>query len=243
MRRFYLCCFLSWFAVVSLPALGVAAGTLVLDDDFSNLDSWNTGTNTGVNSGGDTLSVDAVNDRVVWSQQYDYIETKSSYSGDVSIEFEVQRFTGSVQKWDFLVEFTECDSMSAMMRLRYGGDNYYRIGLGPAPSLTDGGDTGINVTDSAYQQLTLTDGATYKGVGKLTYQSGQMKFEFTGTNADKIETPWVSTPQFTSDTKIRIWGIGSVSDPRYLNWVKIYAPSGETPTDNVKVVVIPLCPQ
>ncbi len=212
--------------VVILTISGNVGAATVFEDDFSSgLTNWTTGTNSIKNPGGATVGV--ASGRVNYYQQYDFIETKASYSGDFEIQFEVERTTGSVGCMDFIVEFVTEPEHSGILRLRYGTTDKYQINIGQAPTLTTS-DYGNCVDDPELYHLQemATSGIPYIGVATLSCKDDSVKFSFEHATLGKIETPWVDTGDIGSTT-IRIWAMGSDDQgaaTRFVDNVRVEAP-------------------
>ncbi len=221
MKKLFFILFLLLAMIFLVGEFSLAA--TVLDDDFSTgLGNWTTGTNTFINT---SSSVSIVNSRVEFDQQYDYIQSKSTFTGDFSVSVELGKVSGSDQCLDFIIELVGAPQTSGLLRLRYGIHNYYSINLGQASTLTTN-DTGNCVDDAELHNLKEmgTSGSPYKGTATLTYKLGSIKFSFTHSTLGKIETAWVSVGDLGA-TAVRIWGCGANNAERYVDHVKIDSPS------------------
>ncbi len=192
----------------------------IFSDDFEDNggipynieDNWTVGTNTAINPGGADL--DVVDGEVAFSQGYDYIETNVNFGDSFEISMQVRRTSGSVAKGDFIVEIVEIPDYSGFVRFQYGGQDYYMINIGTAPTTDIGGAAGngddITLCDPDFSQTLDRNGYDQMGIITYTYANGAMKFAFIQPQmGSTIETPWVNTGGTFSATKIRIWGMGS----------------------------------
>ena len=225
MKKLFFILFVLFSMIFLVGELSLAA--TVLDDDFSTgLGNWTIGTNTGING---SSAVSVVNSRVEFSQQYDYIQTKSPFTGDFSVSVELERVGGSDQCLDFIIELVEAPQASGLLRLRFGSHNKYSINIGQASTLdsSDTGDCVLYTADLDNLKEMDTSGSPYKGTATLTYKLGSIKFSFTHSTLGKIETAWVSVGDFWS-TEVRIWGCGANNAERYVDHVTVESPSSST---------------
>ncbi|THB73807.1 MAG: hypothetical protein D3926_23070 [Desulfobacteraceae bacterium] len=225
-----------------------AEQTLVLFDDFSGSLSTNWNLGRASDQGTGTHSLAIVDGKLEFDQAYDYIESKATYGNDVMVQFDYSGGTGSFQKgdiWVELVALTDASNYTAgIYRSQYGGYNKDCINVGRAPSTSDSTVADYVQRNSGYYPpyLKELDNVSPRQ-GKITfaYADNKVQMRFENEGAEVINTVWVSTGNFTG-TKIRIWGIGGAGgQQRYIDNVKIYAPSGTTDISPcTKVVVIPL---
>ncbi len=226
--------------LVFTTSLSWAEQTLVLSDDFSGDLTTNWTLGRSENEGGsNTLAI--VSGRLKWDQEYDYIETKQTFGDDVSVKFDLFVEGGSARPADFWVEFVSLtdseDYTAGIFRSKYGlSFEDDRINIGRAPSLVDSQDAD-DVETPPYLE-TLPENDPREGTLSFIYSNQRVQVQFENETGDVINSSWVSTGSFTT-TKIRIWGS---SADRYIDNVKVYAPSGSSETNNCKpkVVVIPL---
>ncbi|THB81317.1 MAG: hypothetical protein D3926_02760 [Desulfobacteraceae bacterium] len=227
-------------ASLLLSSLCTAEQTQVLYDDFSGSLTTNWDLGRAANEGGtNTLAI--VDGRLKWSQEYDYIETKQAFGDDVMIQFDLAVEGGSARAGDFWVEFVSLtdneDYTAGIFRSKYGiSFKDDRINIGRAPSLADSTDAD-GVEDPPYLK-TIPESDPREGTLTFVYSDGGVQVRFENETGGVINSAWVGTGSF-STTKIRIWA--STSD-RYIDNVKVYAPSGTTQTGNCtpKVIVVPL---
>jgi hypothetical protein len=192
---------------------------VLLSDDFSGLLStnWTTGTNTLSNPGGPTVAV--ADGEVNFTQLYDYIETKKSFSGNFNVQMDVKRISGSPQCADFYVEVVSLDGVAAIMRFRYGSDAKDSINIGKPPVDGESNTWDCIRDDSSYLEE-LDHSGVSEGTLTLTYNAGKVQVSFKNEEGDTISTMWMSTGSFAS-SKIRIWALGNSGSVRYLDNVKI----------------------
>ena len=212
---------------------------LVFSDDFSGglSANWTTGTNTAVNS---APTVGVSGGRVEWTNGWDYIETKASYSGNFRVEVDVQRIQGSVACKDFVIEFVNARGAAGALRLQYGSINKDSINLGQGPSLDSESDgyEGVCIDDNTGYQKEMSATSTHTGVATLTYADGKIKFGFL-SSAGTIETPWKTVGAMDA-TKIRIW---ATTDSRFVDEVRVYtddSPGGGDTSGNPPVPADPV---
>lgn len=193
-------------------------GTVLLSDDFSASLSanWITGTNTTQNTGGPTVSIE--NGTVVFSQRYDYIQTKDSFTGDFEISFDVHREAGSNSCADYFIELVDAEMTAGIMRFRYGTYAKESINIGTPPSLSGSGDWDC-VTDPNYLQELAHNGVA-EGRIAFIHQGGHVCISFENDEGESISTSWVPVPGFES-TAIRIWGLGGNGSQRYVDNVVV----------------------
>ena len=198
--------------------------TVVFQDSFTGALStnWQTGTNRALNAGGPKVGV--VGGRVSWTQRYDYIESKQTFSGDFRVEVDLERGAGSNQCKDFVIELVSVVNTSGILRLQYGSIALDSINVGQAPSL--------NSLSAGYQGICIDDGGPYlnematvtphRGTVSLTYRGGNVTFSFKNNLGETITTPAVSVGEIGS-TRIRIW---ATMNERYVDEVRVYNSSG-----------------
>ena len=204
--------------------------SLVFQDDFSGgLNAhWISGTNTAVNS---SPTVGVNSGRVEWTQGWDYIETKTAFSGNFRVEVTLQRSAGSVACKDFVIEFVNARGYTGALRLQYGSINKDSINLGQGPSLDSISTNyeGICVNDNTGYKKEMPTTSTHSGTATLTYADGKIKFGFLSSGGT-IETS-LATVGTMDETKIRIW---ATTNSRFVDDVKVYAdePQGSGSTGN-----------
>ena len=221
---------LAYILLIFAPAFG---GTLIFEDNFSGSLStnWQTGTNTALNSGGPTVAIDR--GRVTWTQGWDYIETKQTFSGNLRIEVDLERTSGSVQCKDFVIELTQAPAATGILRLQYGSYALDSISVGEGP-LTDSigaGWRGICINDGGSYLTEMPTVTPHVGKGIITYQDQNMILGFENYDAEKIEAPSIYVGDI-GGSKIRIWG---TSKFRYVDAVRVYDLSGGCPANMVDV--------
>ena len=202
---------------------------LVLSDDFSSsiTDNWIPG--RAANEGGGTHALSIEDGELVWVQNYDYIESKALFGNDLKIEFDYRAGLSSIQAGEFWVELvalTDAGEYTAgIYRSRYGLQNYHAINIGRAPSPADS-TVKDKILDPPYLE-TLEPGDTRQG--KIIFSCADQKVQMQFENSDQeiLSTNQVNTGTF-SQTKIRIWGMGSSGGPRYIDNIRIYS-SSENP--------------
>ena len=199
--------------------------TELLNDSFNGslTTNWTTGTNTYNNPEGPTVKI--VEGEVKYSQLYDYIETRKSFSGNFKVQMDVSRLIGSHGCADYYVELVGLNRVAAIMRFSYGLDAKESINIGRPPV---DGETGAGtfdcIRDPSYLEE-LDHHGEAKGVLTLTYDTGKVQVSYTNDEGDTITTLWMSTGTFSS-TKVRIWGLGSKGGERYIDNVKIISLCG-----------------
>ncbi len=219
-------------ADVDSELTAAAAGSsrvVVLSDDFSgNLtDNWAPGRTANVGDGTHAVSVD--NGQLKWSQNWNYIESKASFSNNLTIEFDYQAGPSSVQLGEFWVELvalTDAGHHTAgIYRGQYGNQNYHAINIGRAPSPSSS-SVAAGVAVSPYLK-TLAPGSPRQGTITFAYADQRVRMQFANQAGEVLSTAWVETGEFTT-TKIRIWGMRG----RFIDNVRVYAP-GEEARDEV----------
>ena len=201
---------------------------VLLSDDFSGslTTNWTTGTRTNkYNNPPRNPTVKIVDGEVKYSQLYDYIETRKSFSGNFKVQMDVSRLIGSHGCADYYVELVGLNRVAAIMRFSYGLDAKESINIGRPPV---DGETGAGtfdcIRDPSYLEE-LDHHGEAKGVLTLTYDTGKVQVSYTNDEGDTITTLWMSTGTFSS-TKVRIWGLGSKGGERYIDNVKIISLCG-----------------
>jgi len=218
-----------WLAALtflfSIIVCGMASGeTVVFQDSFTGSLStnWQTGTNTALNAGGPEVGV--VGGSVVWTQRYDYIESKRTFSGNFRVEVDLERVAGSNQCKDFVIELTSAGNYSGILRLQYGSIVLDSINVGQAPSLNSvsAGYEGICIGDGGPYLNEMTTVTPHRGTVSLTYQDQNVTFSFKNNEGETITTPAIPVGDIGA-TKIRIW---ATMNERYVDEVRVYDPSG-----------------
>ncbi|MCP4694321.1 MAG: hypothetical protein GY859_40185 [Desulfobacterales bacterium] len=218
------------FAVLfSVAICGLATGeTLTFQDNFNGslTTNWNPGTNTTINDGGHQLTV--TGGKLAWSQGYDHIESKQTFSGDFRVEVDVERTQGSSQCWDFAIELTGVDAYAGVLRLQYGGVTNDSLNVGDAPSMTLGGSTaqGVCVGDGGQWLVEAPTASPHTGTFSLTHQAGSLTFSFKNSAEETITTGPISVGDVGAP-KVRIWG---KSNYRYVDEVRVYDLSDGCPS-------------
>lgn len=191
----------------------------LLDDDFSrSLDAhWQRGTNAKKNPAGPTVR--AEQGSLVFSQHYDYIETKESVSGDFDVEvFGIARSAGSNQCADLYIELVAAPDEAGIFRFSYGTDKKESINIGKGPR----GDQvrGWSCIRDAPHLKELDARGESKGRLRLEHKNRRVRLSYTDSASRTISTPWVSVPDFEA-TKLRIWGLGGKGSKRSVDRIKI----------------------
>lgn len=225
-----------------VASAAMAEQTLVLFDDFSGDLSTNWVTGRSANEGG-SPSLEIVDGELEWDQEFDYIETKETFGDDVMIRFDLSGESGSHGLGDFWIELVALtdggDYTAGIYRTPYGLQNFDFINIGRAPS-TATSIVASDVDNAPYLKTIPHDGPR-EGSVVFVYSNQKVQMRFEGDTGAQGQTVWVPTGSFTS-TKIRIWGIGGLGSQRYIDNVRIYAPSGneETCDCDPRLVVVPL---
>ncbi len=230
------------FFVLIFTSMSSAEQTLVLFDDFSGslTENWTPGRAGNLGSGHSLAIVDG---RLEWDQQFDFIESKATFGNDIMVEFDYAGLNGSFQLADIWVEFVALTDSArytaGIYRSQYGAHNYDSINIGRAPSTIDY-TVAERVTDPPYLKE-IANTSPRQGKIRFVCADKRVQIRFENESAQVINSAWVPTGEF-SQTKIRIWGMGGSGSQRYIDNVKIYAPSGTIQTSICipKVVVIPL---
>lgn len=226
--RFYIALL---FVLISVQPVD-AEQVLVLEDNFNGniSDNWNPGR---ASDQGVAHSLTISDGKLRWGQAYDYIESKVSFGNDLRIEFDYSATTGSVQQGEFWVELVALTNSgnytAGIYRSQYGVQNYHAVNVGRAPSVTDS-----TVTDSVSKPpylKTMAPGSPRQGKVIFSFINQKVRMQFENQDEDIVSTDWVSTGNFTQ-TKIRIWGMGQVGAYRYIDNVRVYAPSGLSEEDS-----------
>ncbi len=170
----------------------------LLSDNFSAelSDTWSVGTNTVINPGGETVEIN--DGEVVFSQGYDYIQTRRVFGGNFRVEMDVRGTGGSIDCADVYVEMVGLDNMAAMLNFSDNGDS---INIG-RPPVTDVIDVWDCVADAPYLN-TIANNGVFKGLLKVTCEDGLLQVSFRNSAGRKVATPWVAVSLF-SPTSIRI---------------------------------------
>lgn len=202
------------FAQVGSGAAKSTDTTILLSDNFSGSlsDNWSTGTNSRQNPGGPTVAI--VDEQVCFSQKYDYIETRDSFSDDFVITFDVIRKAGSHGCADYYIELASVGAPAGIMRFRYGTDAKESINIGTPPTL----DTRKNwncIREGNYLRELNHNGVS-EGTIKFEHKDNKVQMSFTNDEGNTITTSWVTIDEF-DETKIRIWGIGGRGSQRYVD--------------------------
>ena len=206
---------------------------MLLDDDFEQAlgTHWTTGTNTKQNSNGP--SVTAEQGQLVFSQHYDYVETKESFSGDFELELlGISRKAGSNQCADLFVELVAAPEQAGIFRFRYGVDKKESVNIGKAPK-TNQTRAWSCIRDTPYLKEFDAQGES-KGRLRLEHKEHKIRFSYTDNTNRTLTTSWVGVPAFAS-TKVRIWGLGGRGATRTIDRVTLCAkrpkakPAGESP--------------
>ncbi len=205
----------------SVAICGMANGeSPVFQDDFTGslTTNWTPGTNTAVNAGGHQLTV--ADGRLAWSQKYDHIESKRTFSGDFRVEVDLERTQGSNQCKDFVIELTAAPESTGVLRLQYGGVALDSINVGDGPLTNVAGSTaqGVCIGDGGQWLVEAPTASPHDGTASLTYQDGKLTFSFQNTNGETITTGPVSVGDI-GDTTLRIWGMANF---RYVDEVRVY---------------------
>ncbi len=200
---------------------GMANGeTMVFQDSFTGAltTNWTPGTNTAVHAGGHQLAV--ADGSLVWSQSYDHIESKRTFSGDFRVEVDLERTQGSTRCWDFAIELTSASENTCVLRLQYGSQAVDSINVGAAPSTNTGGSTGTGVCvgDGGQWSAEAPTASPHDGTATLTYQNGNLTFSFMNTNGETITTGPVAVGDI-GETTLRIW---AMTNFRYVDEVRVY---------------------
>ena len=199
------------------------AETLQLSDDFSIglATNWNVGTNSLYNPGGPTVAID--NEILTYTQEYDFVETKETFSGDVvRVEVDLARVEGSLQCLDFVIEFTGLPNLAGIVRLTYGLQLYDTINIGIAPKTTGNSTTWDCIYEASYG-IEIASAPPHEGTATLTYDHGNVTMSWTNDLGVTITSPVASTGVTLTETTVRIWGVGGDGSARYLDNVKIYS--------------------
>lgn len=195
--------------------------SILLNDDFSGSlgTNWITGTNSNRNSSGPTVAI--VDQQLVFSQPYDYIETRRSFDGDFEISFDVMRNAGSHPCADYYVELVSAGAPAGMMRFRYGTDakESINIGIPPTRNTTKNWDC---IRDPKYLRELNHSG---RSEGRLQFElkDNRVQLSYTDDEGETIATSWVSSGS-SENTKVRIWGLGGKGSQRYIDNVVIARP-------------------
>ena len=132
-----------------------------------------------------------------------------------------------------LVALTEAGEYTAgIYRSQYGIQNYHAVNIGRAPS-PENYETLDAVEENSDHLEIMEPGNPRQGKITFTYRDQQVQMQFENQDQETVTTGWVDTGDF-SETKIRIWGMGSAGErgPRYIDNVRVYADSIE-PDDPV----------
>ncbi|MCD6217054.1 hypothetical protein J7L05_04225 [bacterium] len=188
--------------------------TVLLSDDFSGSLSanWTTGTNSNQNSGGPSVAI--VDGQVSFSQQYDYIETRDSFSNDFVITFDVSRKAGSHQCADYYIELVSVGAPAGIMRFRYGLDAKESINIGTPPTLNTAKNWDC-IRDPNHLRELDHNGVS-EGKIKFEYKDSKIQMSFTNDEGNTVTTSWVPVSEF-NETKVRIWGVGGKNSQRYVD--------------------------
>ena len=201
---------------------------VLLEDDFSGslTTNWTRGTNTLTNPGGPTVAID--NQEVLFSQNYDYIETKQSFSGNFQVQANLKRSAGagSTQCASFYVELLGLDGVSAIMRFRYGLDAMESINIGKPPVSGQSRAHDCIRDDASYLEE-IDHAGDLEGLLTLTYNNGTVQVSWTNSEGTTIETLAMSAGTFAS-SKVRIWGLSG----HRIEHVKICGPDGAGSSDD-----------
>ena len=195
---------------------------VLLEDDFSGslTTNWTRGTNTLTNPGGPTVAID--NQEVLFSQNYDYIETKQSFSGNFQVQANLKRSAGagSTQCASYYVELVGLDGVSAIMRFRYGSDAKESINIGKPPVSGQSRAHDCIRDDASYLEE-IDHVGDLEGLLTLTYNNGTVQVSWTNSEGTTITTMAMSTGTFAS-SRVRIWAFAG----HRIEHVKICGPEG-----------------
>ncbi len=205
----------------SVAICGMANGeSLIFQDSFTGslTTNWAPGTNTSIHAGGHQLSV--AGGRLAWSQSYDHIESKRTFSGDFRVEVDLERTQGSNQCRDFAFELTTAGEYTGVLRLQYGGVALDSINVGDAPSANGGGSgaLGVCIGDGGQWLVETPTTTPHSGTVSLTHQDGTLTFSYTNADGETITTGPISVGD-VGDAKLRIWGMTAY---RYVDEVRVY---------------------
>lgn len=212
-------------AALFLFSHSALAETLVLSDDFSGIlgANWLAGTNALYNPGGPTIAID--HEVLVATQEYDFIETKQSFSGDVlRVEVDLSRLEGSNQCLDFAIELTGLPDYSGIVRLSYGLQKFDSINVGIGPKIVGNSTTWDCIYEGSYG-IETASAVPHQGTAVLQYDRGNISFSWTNDLGVTINTPTIATGVTLSGSTVRIWADGGAGSPRYIDNVKVYADS------------------
>ncbi len=193
----------------------------LLDDGFGgSLDGhWKRGTNTKHNAKGPGVTTDQ--GQLVFSQRYDFVETKESFSGDFEVELlGISRKAGSNQCADLFVELVAAPEQVGMFRFSYGLDKKESINIGKGPVL--GKSRGWSCIRDAPQLKEVDARGESKGRLRFERRGQRVRLSYTDSTNQTISTSWVSVPAFEA-TKVRIWGLGGKGATRFIDRVRICA--------------------
>lgn len=193
------------------------SASILFEDDFSdNLSKWNIGTNTEQNPGGAADVVINAEKQCQFNQLYDYIETKTEFTGDLTLIFDIARISGSPNCGTLWIQLTGDPDMGGIFRFRYGIDNRESINLGTQPSPSAAPGTWNCIDDGSYLKDINEPGGDSKGTLTFAYSNGKIKMEYLDDEGNRIETSQASVASFET-TKIRLWGTGvNVIDNVYI---------------------------
>ena len=171
------------------------------------------------NPNGPTASV--IDEQLVFAQHYDYIETKSAFSGDFVVSFDIFRRAGSHQCADYYIELVNVRDIAGIMRFRYGTDakESINIGIPPTRNTTKNWDC---IRDPKYLRELNHSG---RSEGRLQFElkDNRVQLSYTDDEGETIATSWVSSGS-SENTKVRIWGLGGKGSQRYIDNVVIARP-------------------
>ncbi len=214
------------------PAL---SETLIFEDNFTGALStnWQIGTNTKLNSGGPQVGISG--GRVAWTQGWDYIETKQTFSGNFRVEVDLERDAGSNQCKDFVIELTQAQAATGILRLQYGSYamDSMNVGAGPLTDSIGAGWQGVCIKDGGPYLKEIPTVSPHVGTAAMTCQDQLMVFSFTNYQGGKMETPAISLGSM-GGTTIRIW---ATANSRYVDAVRVYDLSGGCPANMMGVGV------
>ncbi len=222
-----------WMAALtilfSIAICGMANGeTLSLQDSFTGslTTNWTPGTNTVKHPGGHQLAVGG--GRLAWSQGYDYIESKRTFSGEFRVEVDLEKTQGSSQCWEFAFELTSASEYTGVLRQQYGSIRLDSINVGDAPSTNTGGSTstGVCIDDGGPWLVEAETVTPHSGTATLTYQGGKLTFSFQNSAEESLTTGPVNVGDI-GDSNLRIWGM---ANHLYVDEVRVYDLSDGCPS-------------
>jgi hypothetical protein len=177
---------------------------LIFSDDFSSGTFGTRWTHRG--------DVSVVDERVKSVENGTYIETTQSFSENLKIELDIEKYGNSDHTcWDFAVEIRDLNESAGIIRFDYGGVDGVAIGCDPDLWCEKCGE-----------DVSIDGSAINKGKAIFTYQDGTVGFSFENDDGDIIDAGSVYAGNYAS-SKIRIYLAAHSDTPRYVDNVKVYS--------------------